>query len=242
MSRPVLGCYGGGMNNPRTRHSRARLRASSRATDQGSSSTRPAVVVLNLVRASPGHRGEENKEPGGANDYRVQMIRSGGGALGNLTLDVSRGSGFYPDIFMGYPEPLRQFPQSKDPKTGALQFHPDGRPISPRSGDRRVIDVVAQRWIWNVKGRPQQCALSAAGTDRCGESRERVVICEGEATSTRSCARSTSDAGRWPAIRWRTPAVDRLIDRVVVQGSVDRGVARECAGASPAIKLARGCS
>jgi hypothetical protein len=41
----------------------------------------------------------------------VQMIRSGGVALGNLTLDVSRNSGFYPDIFMGYPEPLRQLHQ-----------------------------------------------------------------------------------------------------------------------------------
>jgi extracellular solute-binding protein len=38
----------------------------------------------------------------------VQMIRSGGVALGNLTLDTSRSSGFYPDIVMGYPEPLRQ--------------------------------------------------------------------------------------------------------------------------------------
>jgi hypothetical protein len=38
----------------------------------------------------------------------VQMIRTGGVALGNLTLDVSRRSGFYPDIFLGYPEPLRQ--------------------------------------------------------------------------------------------------------------------------------------
>ena len=33
----------------------------------------------------------------------VQMIRNGGVTLGNLTLDVSRTSGFYPDIFMGYP-------------------------------------------------------------------------------------------------------------------------------------------
>jgi hypothetical protein len=32
----------------------------------------------------------------------VQMIRSGGIALGNLTLDTSRSSGFYPDIVMGY--------------------------------------------------------------------------------------------------------------------------------------------
>jgi len=41
----------------------------------------------------------------------VQMIRSGGVALGNLTLDVSRTSGFYPDIFMGYPGSLRQLRQ-----------------------------------------------------------------------------------------------------------------------------------
>jgi phage tail protein X len=38
----------------------------------------------------------------------VEAIRTGGIALGNLTLEVSRRSGFYPDIFMGYPEPLRQ--------------------------------------------------------------------------------------------------------------------------------------
>ena len=37
----------------------------------------------------------------------LDMIRTGGIALGNLMLDVSRSSGFYPDIFMGYPEPLR---------------------------------------------------------------------------------------------------------------------------------------
>jgi hypothetical protein len=38
----------------------------------------------------------------------VEAIRAGGIALGNLTLEVSRRSGFYPDIFMGYPEPLRR--------------------------------------------------------------------------------------------------------------------------------------
>src|SRR4029077_8436927 len=36
----------------------------------------------------------------------VQMIRTGGIALGNLALDVSRESGFYPDIVMGGPDPL----------------------------------------------------------------------------------------------------------------------------------------
>jgi len=38
----------------------------------------------------------------------VEAIRAGGIALGSLTLEVSRRSGFFPDIFMGYPEPLRQ--------------------------------------------------------------------------------------------------------------------------------------
>jgi hypothetical protein len=38
----------------------------------------------------------------------VQMIREGGIALGNLILDVSRKSGFYPDIVMAGPEPLQE--------------------------------------------------------------------------------------------------------------------------------------
>jgi hypothetical protein len=38
----------------------------------------------------------------------VEAIRAGGIAFGNLKLEVSRRSGLYPDIFMGYPEPLRQ--------------------------------------------------------------------------------------------------------------------------------------
>jgi hypothetical protein len=38
----------------------------------------------------------------------VQMIRTAGIALGNLTLDVSRGSGFYPDIVMAGLQPLRE--------------------------------------------------------------------------------------------------------------------------------------
>ena len=38
----------------------------------------------------------------------VQMIRTGAIALGNLTLEVSRRSGFYPDIVMAGPDPLRE--------------------------------------------------------------------------------------------------------------------------------------
>ena len=38
----------------------------------------------------------------------VQMIRTGAIALGNLSLEVSRRSGFYPDIVMAGPDPLRE--------------------------------------------------------------------------------------------------------------------------------------
>src|SRR5215467_15512984 len=38
----------------------------------------------------------------------VQMIRAGGIALGNLSLDVSRASGFYPDAVLAGPDPLKQ--------------------------------------------------------------------------------------------------------------------------------------
>ena len=38
----------------------------------------------------------------------VQMIRTGAVALGNLTLDLSRASGLFPDIVMGGPAPQRE--------------------------------------------------------------------------------------------------------------------------------------
>jgi Bacterial extracellular solute-binding protein len=38
----------------------------------------------------------------------VEMVRTGGIALGNLTLDVTRASGFYPDIVLGGAAPLQQ--------------------------------------------------------------------------------------------------------------------------------------
>jgi hypothetical protein len=35
----------------------------------------------------------------------VEAIRTGGIAVGNFALEVSRRSGFYPEFFMEYPEP-----------------------------------------------------------------------------------------------------------------------------------------
>jgi hypothetical protein len=62
----------------------------------------------------------------------VQMIRTGGIALGNLTLDVSRKSGFYPDIVMAGPEPLREVR-----KLGAIE--PQARYFSRNRGPALLV-------------------------------------------------------------------------------------------------------
>jgi hypothetical protein len=74
----------------------------------------------------------------------VQMIRTGGVALGNLTLDVSRKSGFYPDIFMGYPEPLRQLHQQGVVEPQARFFCKNrGVALLVRKGNPLGIDGLA---------------------------------------------------------------------------------------------------
>src|SRR6202140_3419273 len=62
----------------------------------------------------------------------VQMMRTGGIALGNLTLDVSRKSGFYPDIIMAGPEPLREVH-----KLGAIE--PQARYFSRNRGPALLV-------------------------------------------------------------------------------------------------------
>jgi hypothetical protein len=74
----------------------------------------------------------------------VQMIRTGGVALGNLTLDVSRRSTFYPDIFMGYPEPLRQLRQMGVIEPQARFFSKNrGLALLVRKGNPRGIHGLA---------------------------------------------------------------------------------------------------
>jgi hypothetical protein len=62
----------------------------------------------------------------------IQMIRTGGIALGNLTLEVSRRSGFYPDIVMAGPEPLREVR-----KLGAIE--PQARFFSRNRGPALLV-------------------------------------------------------------------------------------------------------
>ena len=67
------------------------------------------------------------------------MIRTGGIALGNLTLDVSRESGFYPDIVMGGPDPLRQLR-----KLGVIESQ--GRFFSKKSRPRGACSQRQPTW------------------------------------------------------------------------------------------------
>jgi hypothetical protein len=70
----------------------------------------------------------------------VQMLRTGGLTLGNMTLDVSRASGFYPDIVMGYPDRLRELRQLGVTEPQARFFCKN-----LRSAARRRLTVAAWR-------------------------------------------------------------------------------------------------
>jgi hypothetical protein len=76
----------------------------------------------------------------------VQMLRTGGLTLGNLTLDVSRvsGSGFYPDIVMGYPDRLRELRQLGVTEPRARFFCQNrGLALLVRTGNPRGIHGLA---------------------------------------------------------------------------------------------------
>ena len=146
----------------------------------------------------------------------VQMMRTGGIALGNLVLDVSRKSGFYPDIVMAGPDPLREVR-----KLGAID--PQGRFFSTES---RLRAACSQRQSirnsWPPRCRAHRGAdCAAGGRQRTRGSRQvpccrrrsdrkagsRRALCRRGAALSRShrhCAsRSSRDGG--PRLRGRGP-------------------------------------
>jgi hypothetical protein len=66
----------------------------------------------------------------------VQMVRTGGLALGNLVLDVSRASGFYPDVVLGGPAPLQELRKLRVVESQARFFSRNrGRALLVRKGN-----------------------------------------------------------------------------------------------------------
>jgi hypothetical protein len=89
----------------------------------------------------------------------IEMIRTGGIALGNLTLDVSRKSGFYPDIVMAGPEPLREVRRLAviEPQGRGGRKLPRAAPRTRRSWSNRLLGTARPR---SIHALPRSCALS----------------------------------------------------------------------------------
>jgi hypothetical protein len=76
----------------------------------------------------------------------VQTVRTGGIAMGNLTLDVTRASGFYPDVVMGGPAPLQELRKLGVLEPRARYFSKNrGRALLVRKGNplgiKNLVDV-----------------------------------------------------------------------------------------------------
>src|SRR6516225_6564719 len=102
----------------------------------------------------------------------VQMIRTGGIALGNLVLDVSRKSGFYPDIVMAGPEPLRQVR-----KLGAIE--PQARFFSRNRGFALLVrkgNPLGIRELVDVARSGARIALPEAVSELEARARYRAAV------------------------------------------------------------------
>lgn len=74
----------------------------------------------------------------------VQMVRTGAIALGNLTLEITRASGLYPDIVMGGSAPLRDLRKLAVLEPQARYFSKNrGRALVVRKGNPLAIHSIA---------------------------------------------------------------------------------------------------
>ena len=102
----------------------------------------------------------------------VQMVRNGGIALGNLTLDVGRKSGFYPDIVMGGREALRELRKLGEVETQARFFSKNrGLALLVRKGNPLGIGGLD-----DVVRTGARIALPDAGAEAQSRARTRTVV------------------------------------------------------------------
>src|SRR6516164_727683 len=102
----------------------------------------------------------------------VQMIRTGGLALGNLLLEVNRKSGFYPDIVMAGPEPLRQLRN-----LGAIE--PQARFFSRNRGFALLVrkgNPLGIHGLVDVARRGARIALPEAASEPQARARYRAAV------------------------------------------------------------------
>jgi hypothetical protein len=102
----------------------------------------------------------------------VQMIRAGAITLGNLTLDVSRKSGFYPDIVMGGLEPLRELRKLK-------VIEPQARFFSKNRGFALLVrkgNPLGIHGLDDVIRTGARVALPDAGEEAASRARTRTIL------------------------------------------------------------------
>jgi len=142
----------------------------------------------------------------------VQMIRTGGIALGNLTLEVSRRSGFYPDIVMAGPEPLRQVRQ-----LGAIE--PQARFFSRNRGPALLVrkgNPLGIRALADVARVGARIALPNA-TEAAARARYRAAI-EGMIGKAACDALFAAEVPDFPG---RLGIVHRDLPEMVARGYAD---------------------
>ena len=143
----------------------------------------------------------------------VQMILTGGIALGNLTLDVSRKSGFYPDIVMGGPEPLRELR-----KSGVIE--PQARFFSKNRGPALLVrkgNPLGIQGLVDVIRTGTRIALPDAVGEPGARTRYRAAV---EALIGKSAADAVfaAEAAHFPG---RLGIVHRDLPEMVARGYAD---------------------
>jgi hypothetical protein len=142
----------------------------------------------------------------------VNMIRTGAIALGNLTLDVSRNSGFYPDIVMAGPEPLRDLR-----KLGAIE--PQARFFARNRGPALLVrkgNPLGIRALNDIVRTGARIALPDA-TEAGARARYRVAI-EGLIGTSAADAVFALEVPHFPG---RLGIVHRDLPEMVARGYAD---------------------
>src|SRR5476651_2262973 len=148
----------------------------------------------------------------------VQMVRTGGIALGNLTLDVSRKSGFYPDIVMGGPDPLRQLH-----KLGVIE--PQARFFSKNRGIALLVrkgNPLGIHGLTNVVRTGARIALPDAVEEADSRARYRAAVDD-------LIGKSAADAffaAEVPRFPGRIGIVHRDFPEMVARGYADVALAQ----------------
>jgi hypothetical protein len=147
----------------------------------------------------------------------VQMVRSGAIALGNLTIDVSRGSGLYPDIIMGGFEPLRELR-----KLGVIEPH--ARLFSKNRGLALLVrkgTPVGIRTLADVARSGARLA-QPNGVEFVARARNRAMI-EGLVGKTAADAFFAQEVEHFPG---RLGIAHRDVPEMIARGYADVGLSQ----------------